>query len=73
MPNTSPFNWQGTPSIFTKSHDHNGVNSSKADRATRTKKTPFVINGRDPRTPHNQVNVYGRAVVAKPQEKQIGQ
>lgn len=68
MPDNSPFNWQGKPSIFTQSADHNGVNSRRSAQATAIKKTPFIINGADPRTPHNQCNTFGRAVVAKTKE-----
>jgi hypothetical protein len=66
MPATpnSPFNWRAQPSVLANDHDINGVNRRKSQQATALKKAPFILNGVDPRTPHNQVNAYGRAVVS---------
>ena len=67
MPATpnSPFNWRAQPSVLANDPDINGINHRKSQQATALKKAPFILNGVDPRTPHNQISVCGRAVVAK--------
>ena len=65
----SPFNWQAQPSTFAKDADLNGINARRSRAAAATKKTFFAINQKDNRTPFNQVNAYGRAVVAKTKEE----
>ena len=66
MTTDSPFNWRSKPSIMATDREFNGINHRNSKQATMLKKTPFIINGKDPRTPPNQVNAYGRAVVSKP-------
>jgi hypothetical protein len=70
MPNSdsSPFNWKATPSVFADDPAMNGINAQRARSAAKLKKTFFAINNKDNRTPFNQVNTYGRAVVAKTKE-----
>ena len=60
----SPFDTSG-PSLLSQDAHFNGINTRRARQAAALKKEPFSINGRDVRTPYNQINVYGRAVVAK--------
>lgn len=64
----SPFNWKSKPSVFAKDPDLNGINARRSRQASALKKNDLYICGNDPRTLHNpanQVNTYGRAVVAK--------
>lgn len=63
----SPFDTSG-PSLLSQDAHFNGINTRRAKQAMALKKYPFVLNGKDMRTPFNQVNVYGRAVVSKTKE-----
>ena len=60
----SPFNWQGTPSIFLKSQDHNGVNHANSQRLAKMKKTqPVHLTGSGAyvRAPERQMTTYSKA------------
>lgn len=60
----SPFNWQGKPSIFVKSDDHNGVNHGKSVRLTKMEKSqPVYLTGSSVylRVPTRQVNAHSKA------------
>jgi hypothetical protein len=48
MKQDSPFNWQGKPSIFTVSHDFNGVNTAKSLQATSADKAALVLKNQPP-------------------------
>lgn len=64
----SPFNWRSQPSTLADDNAFNGVDHRRSVVASGIKKTYFAIGSNDPRTPFNQVNTYGRAVVAKTKE-----
>jgi len=41
---SSPFNWQGQPSVFAKEHAFNGINADKSRRSSTAPKKPFYID-----------------------------
>jgi hypothetical protein len=54
----SPFNWQGKPSSFTKSHDFNGVNHRRSEQQTGLeKKELYTLSTATPKV----ASVYSRA------------
>lgn len=59
----SPFNWQGKPSIFVKSQDHNGVNHERSRRQSKIEKQPVYLAGSNIylSIPEKQFTTYTRA------------
>ena len=50
MNSNSPFNWQGKPSIFSSSREHNGINTRTSERAKLTAKNTIKLKGSDTRS-----------------------